>query len=254
MLFERIPDKKFNDFLINIQAEWYKKMGKSKGATGEEDKTEQPKSKFMDMIQDVKYKFDHLIIKENILSFVEIRDLQFLQQKLRFLHSELYKFIYTNQESHFRGIHCFECAKAIESKFGKCDINVAQKCRNCHKYFHKLSPLELIEYNKKMKTQSNATDQKTDSNEEQETSTETSVPHHEPEYRLHKSCLEVHLCAGLFENQFARLQKMEEMEEDLDESVNQSVGVERAQRGANVGVTYTNSQTLFMMQGQKIMA
>jgi hypothetical protein len=26
ILFERIPDKKFNDFLINIQAEWYKKL------------------------------------------------------------------------------------------------------------------------------------------------------------------------------------------------------------------------------------
>jgi hypothetical protein len=201
----------------------------------------------LDTLQDVKFRFDHLIIKENILAFVEVRDLQFLQTKLKFLHSELYKFIYFQEDSLFQDIHCFECAKLIQSKFGKSDLNIAQKCRNCHKYFHKLSPLELNEYNKKIKTQLNTADSNktggdSNNNEEQETSTETSIQQHEPEYRLHKSCLEVHLCAGLFENQFARLQKMEEMEEDLGYSVQQSEGVERVQKGPTIGMSWTNSQ------------
>ena len=35
----------------------------------------------------------------------------------------------------------------------------------------------------------------------------------EGEYRKQKSCFEAHLCVGIFENQFARLQKFEELDE-----------------------------------------
>ena len=79
----------------------------------------------METLHNVKFRFDHLIIKENILAFVEIRDLQFLQEKLQFLHSELYKFIHLQEDSLFQDIHCFECAKLIQSKFGKSDLNIA---------------------------------------------------------------------------------------------------------------------------------
>ena len=36
-------------------------------------------------VTDLKFKFDHLIIRENILSFYEVRNLKFLQEKLVFL-------------------------------------------------------------------------------------------------------------------------------------------------------------------------
>ena len=70
---------------------------------------------------------------------------------------------------------------------------------------------------------------------------------------MHKSCLEVHLCAGLFENQFARLARLEELEEEGDEVSNSGFDHINVEKDPKRALKFTLSQQQFFNQGNKLL-
>lgn len=165
----------------------------------------------MDPRTHLKFRFDHLILREHIFSFHEIDNLSILGRKLEFLEAQLAKhFTFkpaknlelagitepmkeekgTCKKCVIRDVLCFECNQ--ECRGGKPDITELTLCLACLKYFHKEFRPHFT---------SDAAKQK---------KLEEDKPY------MAKSCLRRHVCAGLFETYFER--NREEYEAELEDN------------------------------------
>ena len=158
-LFDRLkPDATMADLLTQCRFAWAEKHRGGESA------------------DEIRYRFEHLILRENVLLFTELLDLPYLAKKLEFLQDHISSKART--QGSMTALLCFECTAPItgsgpdsRASMAKADIFKARQCKGCSMYFH----------HRRLKGQGTA-----------------------------HTCLERHICAGVFENYIQRDVALEE--------------------------------------------
>jgi len=166
-------------------------------------------------VEDALFSFEHLVQRENILSFEELENLQRLQEKLQFLLRSLgehFSHVKVEESSesdrasrdyHLEALRnnssllvkpnckqcklaqvvCFECNLPIEDGgLGKCEVEEMAYCYSCLKYFHRCLPRSPSENQR----------------------------------QFAKPCIQRHICFSLFNSYFERDEKLNDIEINRD--------------------------------------